>query len=76
MDFDHVDGTKVMMVSQLAIRGATRKLMVEMAKCEVVCSNCHRLRTWARAQYDPTATDELPVAAPIDEQLRLLLDAG
>lgn len=24
------------------------KLMTEMDKCDLVCSNCHRLRTWKR----------------------------
>lgn len=75
MDFDHVDGTKVMMVSQLAIRGATRKLTQEMAKCEVVCSNCHRIRTWARLQFMPPAGQELAANSPFDEQLCLALDA-
>ena len=50
MDFDHVDGEKVMLVSQLVNRGSVSKLMAEIAKCEVVCANCHRIRTWNRLQ--------------------------
>ena len=50
MDFDHVTDDKVMMISQLVLRGATTKLLVELEKCEVVCANCHRIRTWIRSQ--------------------------
>jgi hypothetical protein len=49
MDFDHVRGIKVM---GLARRGTTaftiRKVLEEIAKCEVVCANCHRDRTHRR----------------------------
>lgn len=49
MDFDHVRGVKIM---TLARRGATaftiRKVLDEIAKCEVVCANCHRNRTHHR----------------------------
>jgi hypothetical protein len=49
MDFDHVRGTKVMHVGLMASRHRTLgKLREEIAKCEVVCSNCHRARTYLR----------------------------
>ena len=48
MDFDHVSGDKEMIVSKLVNFGATGRLMEEIAKCEVVCANCHRVRTWRR----------------------------
>lgn len=48
MDFDHRPdqekcfniGTKARRVSSLS------KLEIEIAKCDVVCSNCHRIRTY------------------------------
>ena len=48
MDFDHVTGIKTANVSKLACSGQTKKLYVEISKCELVCSNCHRFRTWRR----------------------------
>lgn len=46
MDFDHVRGAKVGGVSVLVMRGFSwARLMEEVGKCEIVCSNCHRIRT-------------------------------
>lgn len=47
-DFDHVRGEKHAGVSQMKVFNIDR-LMDEIEKCEVVCANCHRLRTKARA---------------------------
>ena len=47
MDFDHL-GEKVAPVSALATTYGTEALTAEIAKCEVVCANCHRIRTYAR----------------------------
>jgi hypothetical protein len=47
MEFDHVNGDKVLNVSDAARLGRKR-LLEEAAKCEIVCSNCHRLRTHNR----------------------------
>jgi hypothetical protein len=48
MDFDHIDGTKVAGIATLAIAGSFQKMLREIEKCEVVCSNCHRIRTFVR----------------------------
>lgn len=49
MDFDHLPGqVKIANISRLIIVGATNKLKTELLKCEVVCSNCHRDRTYRR----------------------------
>lgn len=45
MDFDHL-GDKVDNVSWIANHGSWKQLKAEIAKCEVVCSNCHRKRTF------------------------------
>jgi hypothetical protein len=46
MDFDHRDPSqKSRGVSQLTGSGWTAGLLAEIAKCDLVCANCHRIRT-------------------------------
>ena len=46
MDFDHRDpAQKVGTVSRLAHDGSIKKLQTEIEKCDLVCANCHRIRT-------------------------------
>lgn len=48
-DFDHLPGVeKTGNVSQLVTRGTVDDVLAEVAKCEVVCANCHRIRTKQR----------------------------
>jgi hypothetical protein len=51
MQWDHLPGfEKLGDISELS--GYTRdELMAEMAKCELVCTNCHILRTVLRAGW-------------------------
>ena len=49
MDFDHVRGVKLRSVGQL-VDASISKLMAEIEKCDLVCSNCHRIRTFHRVQ--------------------------
>ena len=50
MDFDHVRGTKLRNISKIVchIGRNLLKLKAELAKCELVCANCHRVRTLKR----------------------------
>jgi hypothetical protein len=47
MDFDHI-GPKRNEVSQLVYVSGTEALLEEIKRCEVVCANCHRIRTVRR----------------------------
>lgn len=48
MDFDHLDGeTKDRNISTMRNLSWNR-IKLEISKCEVVCSNCHRIRTYNR----------------------------
>lgn len=48
MQFDHL-GDKVYCVSDLIARGWGReRMLAEIAKCELVCANCHAVRTYNR----------------------------
>lgn len=50
MQFDHLDaGTKEFNVSAGVTRASHERLLAEIAKCEVVCANCHAERTHQRA---------------------------
>jgi hypothetical protein len=47
MEFDHRDPTtKAGLVPQLTGRVGIAKLLEEIAKCDIVCANCHRKRTF------------------------------
>jgi 5-methylcytosine-specific restriction endonuclease McrA len=49
MEFDHVRGEKGKNISRLVVqRTPTKKLDEELAKCDLVCANCHRVRTYER----------------------------
>lgn len=53
MDFDHRDEKdKVASISFLAFRKLVKfdKIKAEIAKCDLVCANCHRDRTYKRLQ--------------------------
>lgn len=49
LDFDHLPGVeKSFTIGQVGIRKNRDVLLAEIAKCEVVCANCHRVRTKRR----------------------------
>ena len=49
MDLDHIPGRgKVAAVSDIVRNYGERQVREEAAKCEVVCANCHRVRTHER----------------------------
>lgn len=55
MTFDHRPGTKkVNDLATLARSGCTGLLETEMAKCDLVCANCHAVRTYLRREQDQT----------------------
>lgn len=64
MEFDHLH-SKIMNVSAMVRRGvAIAKIRAEIEKCEVVCANCHRVRTFAtrRVGIEPTPPSSLGLA--------------
>lgn len=49
MEFDHLPGVdKKFNISKAVTGGSKSLLLIEIDKCEVVCANCHRMRTWNR----------------------------
>jgi hypothetical protein len=62
LDFDHVRGTKHRAVSSLVGRGSSLLVLAtEIAKCDLVCSNCHRERTFQRRR-NPTFKNQKKIA--------------
>lgn len=51
MDFDHVRGMKVREISRMEKCADLDALHEEIAKCDVVCANCHRTRTALRVRH-------------------------
>ena len=51
MDFDHRDpATKEYRVTAMIGRAGTARILAEAAKCDIVCANCHRARTYDRRE--------------------------
>ena len=49
MDFDHVRGKKTYNLSICAQKGLSLgRVKQEIEKCDLVCANCHRFRTFVR----------------------------
>ncbi len=49
MQFDHIGTDKLGSVSEVARRFNKQAVLEEIAKCELVCANCHAVRTWSRS---------------------------
>ena len=49
MEFDHRDGSsKVQAVTRMIGRASAERILAEVDKCDIVCANCHRHRTFER----------------------------
>ncbi len=58
MDFDHV-GDKNIEINKLINSCSIRRLEEEIKNCELVCSNCHRIRTYERLAQSSIESDIL-----------------
>lgn len=70
MDFDHLPNvTKIVELSDAVGKKFSRqRILDEILKCELVCSNCHRIRTHNRRLQKK---DEGSTISPIREELDL-----
>jgi hypothetical protein len=82
LEFDHLPGAvKVSTVSAMfaSAKFTMDDIKAEIAKCEVVCANCHRIRTFSSDRPVPTANWDLkakplPSGPPPVEQMALDFD--
>jgi predicted HNH restriction endonuclease len=53
MEFDHREPSKkrLSIATMVAQCYAIEEILVEISKCDLVCSNCHAIRTW-RQQHE------------------------
>ena len=57
MDFDHIREKSFTIARSVGSAGMP-KTLAEIAKCEVICANCHRIRTHGRIAQQ---TEQLPL---------------
>lgn len=59
MDFDHRDSNKEFGINTAARAGfSIKRIKLEISKCDLVCANCHRERTYKRKQALKAQLDE------------------
>lgn len=76
MDFDHRPGeTKRFSIAE-SLNSPLAEIMDEIAKCDVVCANCHRLRTHSRADHMKHADRSADAAASPCVQTLLFKDGA
>ncbi len=52
LEFNHIDPSKKSKsVSQLVKKGVMKNINNEIEKCQVLCSNCHRIHTYANKHH-------------------------
>lgn len=61
LEFDHVEGAKVMDLSSMLGRRSWRAIADEITKCDVRCVNCHRRRTAERFNWSKRLGED-PIA--------------
>jgi len=61
LDFDHINKiTKIKSVSRLVTDSVSfKKIKNEVRKCNVLCSNCHRIKTYESKDWQNKANNKL-----------------
>lgn len=72
LEFDHLPQfEKLHRVSAFRVSGSEEQMYAEIAKCEVVCANCHRVRTMSRPYQSrklPTPKGGTVVYGPLTDE--------
>lgn len=76
MDFDDRDrSTKRFNVAGRSFLRKHATVMAEVAKCDIVCANCHRIRTFANSALGPPVRSRLPLTSERERSRRRFRDA-
>lgn len=58
MDFDHTSDNKLKTIARMVSEAVSlKRIKEEIAKCDLVCSNCHRVRTAKRIRFTDETVD-------------------
>lgn len=58
MDFDHITDNKEFNIADGYVATSLVRIKKEIAKCELVCANCHRARTYTRLNNGLSSNEE------------------
>ena len=74
LEFDHRDGNdKIDSVSNLIRNSSWDRIAAELAKCDVLCANCHRRKSAAQFRYKRHLFIARSFTAAIDQWLERLI---
>lgn len=59
MDFDHLDEAMKRFNVSTGKRYSWEEMLLEIAKCELVCANCHRIRTHNRRKTKSLSSSQV-----------------
>lgn len=69
LDFDHLPGhVKEYRLATMAAGLKKEKIDAEIAKCDVVCANCHRIRTASRRETKSNRSFSAQIHRRVSEQ--------
>jgi hypothetical protein len=70
LEFDHMPEYEKLFKLGGFIGTTWARILAEIDKCEVVCANCHRIRTRQRANWEPWDPNNAPPPPPLTAQGR------
>ena len=73
MDYDHVRGRKSHAIGEMVSQSfGNATIAAEIEKCDLVCANCHRERTWQRMPKKRWPEAMAGIALPTGARSRLI----
>lgn len=63
LEFDHTEDNKEGNISWMVTFSSMEEILNEVKKCEVVCANCHKKRTYSRKENKTYRINEITLEA-------------